>query len=190
MSDQQSSLEISGSLFKFLASLFKKHGVHGVLVGGYALVANKVQRMTFDIDFMITENDCKTIELDLIEAGYSLFNRQEAFVQFKTDKLGLRDLDFLIGDRHTVEMLIAEGKTISIVGETFAVPSPKHLIAMKLHSIAGNQKRELKDFPDVVQLMLANGINPLDGAIRKMFEKNNQMDLYQRVVAATGVRNG
>ena len=30
---------------------------------------------------------------------------------------------------------------------------------MKLHSIAGNSKRELKDFPDIVQLMKANAID-------------------------------
>ena len=161
-----------------------------VLVGGYALIVNKVQRMTFDIDFIVTAVDCSRIEPDIIKAGYSIFNRQDSFVQFKSEKHGLRDIDFLISDQLTVERLIAHGKKVSIAGETFVVPSLKHLITMKLHSIAGNKKRELKDFPDVVQLMTANAIDPTKGDIKEMFRKYNLMDLYERVVEAVGVRNG
>ena len=49
--------EDRASIFSFLASLFIEHGVRSVLVGGYALIANNVQRMTFDIDFSITADD-------------------------------------------------------------------------------------------------------------------------------------
>jgi hypothetical protein len=190
MEEPNLSHEISGSLFTFISSVFKKHGVRAVLVGGYALIANKVQRMTFDIDFMITADDCAAIEPELLQAGYSLFNRQDAFVQFKAEKQALRDLDFLIGDRHTLDILIAEGKKVSIAGESFSVPSPLHLIAMKLHSMSGNRKRELKDFPDVVQLLTANAINPLDERVKKLFETYKVGDLYNRVITLTGAHNG
>jgi hypothetical protein len=182
--------EIQGSVFKFLSSLFTRHKVQCVLVGGYALIVNKVQRMTFDVDFIVTAADCSRIEPDIIKAGYSVFNRQESFIQFKSEKLGLRDIDFLIGDRQTLEGLITQGKKVVIAGEPFIVPSPEHLIAMKLHSIAGNRKRELKDFPDVVQLMIANAIDPAKADVKEMFGKYNVMDLYERVVAAIGVSNG
>ena len=49
-----------------------KHHVKVVLVGGYALIANKVQRMTFDIDFILTLEDLKKklnkakVELEVI----------------------------------------------------------------------------------------------------------------------------
>jgi D-arabinose 1-dehydrogenase-like Zn-dependent alcohol dehydrogenase len=103
-------------------------------------------------------------------------------VQFRGGKQGLRDIDFLIGDQQTVETLISQGKAVTIAGEHFIVPSPQHLIAMKLQLIAGNKMRELKDFPDVVQLISANGINPKDENIRTLFEKNALMELYQKII--------
>lgn len=174
--------EPGGSIFEFLFAAFEKHNVRAVLVGGYSLIANKVQRMTFDIDFMVTLEDCGKIEPELLAAGYSVFNRQSAFVQFKCENPGFRDLDFLIGDRQTIDQLASEGKTIRIAGKPFIVPSPKHLIAMKLHSIAGNRKREIKDFPDIVQLMKANGIDPASDEIKNLFRKYDLMDLYNRIL--------
>jgi hypothetical protein len=190
MATSSFQLDIEGSIFKFLSSLFARHEVKSVLVGGYALIVNKVQRMTFDVDFMITADDCSRIEPDIIKAGYSVFNRQKSFIQFKSEKQGLRDIDFLICDRQTLERLITHGKKAVIAGEPFIVPSLEHLIAMKLHSIAGNRKREIKDFPDVVQLMIANAIDPEKNDIKEMFKKYNVMDVYEKVVAAIGVRNG
>jgi hypothetical protein len=181
---------IEGSIFKFLSSVFKKHDVQEVLVGGYALIAHKVQRSTFDIDFMITREAAIKIEPDLINAGYVVQNRQEAFIQFKSGNPGIRDIDFLIGDYHTVKMLIANGKKVMIAGESFIIPSPEHLIEMKLHSITGNKMRELKDFPDIVQLMKANAIDPLDEKIKKMFEKYKASGFYKKVIDAVGTKNG
>jgi hypothetical protein len=130
----------------------------------------------------VSASDCRKVEQELLIVGYTVCNRQEAFVQFRGGKQGLRDIDFLIGDRQTVETLIRMGKAVTIAGEEFIVPSLQHLIAMKLHSIAGNKMRELKDFPDVVQLISANGICPKDENIRTLFEKNGLMELYQKLI--------
>lgn len=177
------------SLFQVVSALFVKHRVRAVLVGGYALIANKVQRMTFDIDFMMTDSDYSRIEKELLEMGYSVMNRQDAFVQLKAGKKGLRDLDFLMSDSNTIENLISEGRKITIAGEPFFVPSPMHLIEMKLHSVANNRNREFKDFPDVVQLIRMNGIDPKETRLRAMFAKYHLMDLHHRVLQAFQDRN-
>jgi hypothetical protein len=190
MAEMNDSVKIEGSLFKFIGSLFKKHDIRGVLVGGYALIANKVQRTTFDIDFMVTAADCGKIEPDLIKSGYCIFNRQDAFVQFRSTVPGLRDIDFLIGDPHTVETIIRQGKSIGIAGELFAIPSALHLIEMKLHSIAGNKRRELKDFPDIVQLLTANGIDPAEKHIEELFTRYHLQDLYKRLMTIAGGNHG
>lgn len=187
MKDSDQSSKIEGSIFSFLSSLLDKHNVHAVLVGGYSLIANKVQRMTFDIDFIMTAPECKRIEQDLIATGYSVLSRQDAFVQFKSERSGYRDLDILLGDKQTIDQLISQGKQILIAGEKFIVPSPKHLIAMKLHSISGNRKRELKDFPDIVALMSANAIDPYDEDIIEMFKKYGLMNLHKRIIGTRGI---
>lgn len=183
-------LKVDGSIFKFIAALFKKHRVSAILVGGYALIANNVQRMTFDIDCMVTLSDLEKMEPDILGAGYSVFSRQDAFVQFRSMVPGLRDIDFLIGDRHTVDTIISGGKQVTIAGESFVVPSPLHLIAMKLHSIAGNKMREIKDLPDIVQLLKANAIDLTDGRVRELFDKYKLIEIYNRLIAVPGGYDG
>jgi hypothetical protein len=181
---------MQGSIFKCLADILKHHSIPPLLVGGYAAVANKIQRMTFDIDLMMTAEDYWKIEADLTQAGYEVKKRQDAFIQLKSGKPGMRDLDFLIGDKGTIGKLMAQGKEISLGDETFVVPSPLHLIAMKLHSISGNPKREVKDLPDVIQLMAANGINPQSQDVRAMFTRYKVTHLYDRVVKSVRTDHG
>jgi len=170
-----------GSIFSFLSSIFKKCDVNAVLVGGYALIANKVQRMTFDIDFIITAEDLRKIEQELIASGYSVVNRQDAFVQFKSEFPGYKDLDFLVADFATIEKLKTSGKQFSIAGNSFIVPAPIHLIAMKLHSISGNSARELKDLPDIAQLLELPELQEKKMEIRELFVKYNLIHLLERL---------
>lgn len=176
--------QISGSIFKVLASIFKKHSIRAILVGGYAVISYKIQRTTFDIDFFLTSDDFKKIEADLFALGYSVFNETDAFVQLRGNKQGLRDLDFLLGDGQTVQGLLSKGRTITIAGKSFTVPSPHHLIAMKLHSLAGNSYRELKDFPDIVQIIIVNKIDPGSDETKGLFNKYHAMEIYERVIKA------
>lgn len=146
--------------------------------------AYKIQRMTFDVDFMLTKEDCEKIEPDILSLGYSIFNRTAAFVQYKSERAGLRDLDLLIGDKNTVDRLLEQGREVSIAGEKFVVPSAVHLIEMKLHAMSGNKKREIKDLPDVIQLLAVNNIDQESGDIKKLFVKYSAMELYERIVKA------
>jgi hypothetical protein len=180
----KTELPLTGSIFKVLASIFNKHSVRPILVGGYAVISYKIQRTTFDIDFFVTLEDFSKIESDIFSLGYSVFNKTEAFVQLRGEKQGLRDLDFLLGDPATVEGLIRNGRNVTIAGELFIVPSPLHLIAMKLHSLAGNSYRELKDFPDIVQILAVNTIDPQKDDVKKVFEKYHALEIYERVIKA------
>ena len=185
--NKKDSNGIQGSIFEFLSTVFKKNSVQAVLVGGYALNVNNVQRMTFDIDFMITASDCSKIEQDFLKAGYSVFSRQDSFLQFRGEKPGLRDIDLLICDEHTLHQLITGGREVTIAKERFIVASVNHLIAMKLHAIAENQERELKDFPDIVELIAANNIDPAENNIKMMFQKYKLMNLYKKVIRREGM---
>jgi hypothetical protein len=103
---------------------------------------------------------------------------------------GVRDLDFLIGDQHTIDIIIAKGKEITIKGELFIVPCPLHLIEMKLHSIANNKMREIKDLPDIAQLLKANAIDPKDARVKEMFDKYKLAEIYKRIIISLGDGHG
>jgi hypothetical protein len=57
---------------------------------------------------------------------------------------------------------------------------------MKLHSIAGNRERVLKDFPDIIQLLSANGIDARKDDAKELFEKYGTPELYARALDALG----
>lgn len=175
-------MQVEKSIFKIISALFKKHNIEPVLVGGYALIANKVQRMTFDIDFLVTELNYNKIEKDFFKLGYSIFHQQEAFIQLKSNKTNFRDIDFLISDQKTIDIIISQGSKQYISDEEFIVPSPKHLIEMKLHSMSYNKNREQKDLPDIIQLLIMNNIDPRESDIQKLFNKYKLPELYDKVI--------
>jgi hypothetical protein len=174
-----------GSIFVLLASIFKKHSVSPVLIGGYAFIASKVQRTTFDIDFMVTAEDEARIEPDIISAGYSVRQRKGACVQFKAGKPGFRDLDILTTDKDTLQKLVENGRPVSIAGEMFIIPSPMHLIAMKLHAISNNPERERKDLLDIIQLIEMNFIDLQSGEVLELFRKYGLDRLYTQLPRAS-----
>lgn len=171
MKKESASNNRQGSIFTLLASIFRKQGIKPVLIGGYALIANKVQRTTFDIDFIVTSEDAAKLEPAILGKGYSVRSREGAFVQFKAEKPGLRDLDLLLTDKNTFCQLVEEGGEVSIAGETFLIPCPKHLIALKLHAISNNPEREKKDMLDILNLIKMNAMDPRSDDIRGLFKK-------------------
>lgn len=174
------------SIFNILYEIFNKHNVQVVLIGGYALIASKIHRMTFDVDFMITKEDSIKIKSDIINLGYSVINDESAFLQLKSKKMGLRDLDFILVDDYTIKAIIDDGKEVIIAGENFIIPCPIHIISMKLHAISQNKKRMNKDFLDIVELITLNNINPQEDSLKKLFEKFNVLNLYKRLLETIG----
>ncbi len=175
-------MPVQGSIFKFIAEIFKRNNIQVLLVGGYALNAYKVQRMTFDIDFITTAEGYARIQKDLAFAGYEVFHQSDAFVQLRGNQPGLRDLDFLLTDEQTISRLITDGTSTQIAGEIFKVPSPIHLIAMKLHSISSNSQREIKDSQDIIQLIKACNLDHESSIITELFKKYNLMSLYEKSI--------
>jgi hypothetical protein len=172
------------STFSELGLIFKKKSVTPVLVGGYAAASYGIQRMTFDIDFMITLPDYETVESDLLDMGYSVFNRSDAFVQLKAKPVELRDIDFLISDIKTITAIKQYGRQSEIAGVKFIVPSAMHLIAMKIHAIVCDNGRELKDSLDIVQMIKLEGIDPKKQEIKALFDRYNALELYEKIVKA------
>ncbi|MBN1129959.1 MAG: hypothetical protein JXA71_13280 [Chitinispirillaceae bacterium] len=114
------------------------------------MIAHKIQRMTFDIDFILTLEDCRKIEPEIVALGYSILSRTDAFVQFKAEKPGLRDLDFLISDVITVEKLRTQGQKISIAGRSTAVTFPvfkKEMLPPSLRSVDEINSWIEQDYP-------------------------------------------
>lgn len=171
-----------GSIFTWLGRLFKERSITPILVGGYAVLAYKIERSTFDIDFMLTIEQWIKIEKDMLAAGYSFISKTDSFIQLKNTQQELRDIDFILCDNDTFSKIVKDAKTTTIAGLNFLLASPLHLIAMKLHAISQNPNREFKDFNDIIQLIAINRIDIKNKEVETLFAKYSANKLYQRLL--------
>lgn len=170
------------SIFQILKEITSKHNVDCLLIGGYAVNSHKVSRHTADIDFMITRENYNCIKEELFKIGYSVLNEQNVFAQL-TNVMGYRDLDFMFAESGTIKMLLENACVTTIGGQQFFVPSVSHLIALKLHSIRYNSHREFIDFPDIINLIDANGVNIDSPDFVALCKKFGTDELYEKIRA-------
>jgi predicted nucleotidyltransferase len=172
---------MTANVFDFLSKELGRKKIPCVLIGGFAVNHYKVSRQTADVDFLIKEEDLKKIETALVKAGYKTKDERKPFVRFKSDKPAQMDVDFMFVDANTLNEILRGGQKVRIAGNTFTVPSLDHLIALKLHSIKHNKKRELKDLPDIINLIKQNGVDVKKSSLRNLCVKYGTDELYRKI---------
>ena len=63
------------------------------------------------------------------------------------------DIDILLIDESTMQVMLSKSKEHQLQGIAFQVPSLLHLIALKLHAILNNPKRKNRDLADIQNLL-------------------------------------
>ena len=89
------------------------------------------------------------------------------------------------GDEETLKKISEEGKETKISGLLFKVPSLLHLIALKLHAIKQDPRRELQDLQDITELIRRNKINVKMPAFRDLCLKHGSERLYNMIIQYT-----
>lgn len=171
------------NIFHLISKISEKKGIDYVLIGGFAVNYYKVTRQTADVDFLITKEDFEKILVLLEKSGYKKDYVHEVFIKLKSDKAYLMDVDFMFVDKETLVKIIKEGKSISIAGEKFIVPSLNNLIALKLHSIKYNPKLRLtKDLPDIINLIRINNVDYKSEGFRELCLRYGTEDIYKKIL--------
>ncbi len=172
--------------FRLIADACKRTVTSVVLIGGQALGAHGYQRLTLDVDFLITEGDFNLLREPLSKAGYREVVRTDVAVKLSSDAEDLIDIDFMFVDTKTFEKIKGEGKEESYDGHPFCVPKLEHLIALKLHAIKQQPKvRELKDLSDIVELIRRNRVDVGSEAFRSTCLNFGTPELYQKILEYT-----
>ncbi|MBI3008667.1 MAG: nucleotidyltransferase family protein [Candidatus Omnitrophica bacterium] len=127
-----------------------------LLIGGHALLALGVARQTLDIDCLMVDSDSGAIHTILTEAGYRETERTENFVRYSHSSIYLMDVDVMLVDRGTFDKMLQRSSVYQVGAINVRIPCLVHLIALKLHAIRNNPKRELKDLGDIVELLRSN----------------------------------
>ena len=130
--------------------------VVALLIGGHALPAFGVARQTIDIDCLMVDSDSKVLYDILTEAGYKETDRTKNFMRYSHSSVYLMDVDVMLVDHGTFDKMLRNSSVYQIGSVSMRVPCLEHLIALKLHAIKNNPKRELRDLADIVELLRNN----------------------------------
>ncbi len=171
------------TVFDLIATEFKKAGIDCVLIGDFAVNAHHYSRSTQDIDFMIDQKDAPKTAQILKNNGFSLFHDHSNFMRWQGSKEYPWVVDLVFTDRATMDKLMAEGLEKEVAGCRMRVPSLEHLLAMKLHALKQEpERRETKDWLDIVQLIEVNKVNVKSDNFRKLCLKVGTPALYKRIL--------
>jgi len=128
-----------------LAASGETEGLETVLVGGNAINLHSYFRTTFDVDLLVRESDSERWLSYFQQHGYASFHRTANFVRlrFVADPAGALPVDLMLVDARTFATIQGDSRRCDIGnGLSLAIPSPLHLIAMKLHALRSPERFE------------------------------------------------
>jgi hypothetical protein len=155
--------------------------------GGHAVNTYCAQRLTFDVDFLVRRDDLPRWTGLLQHEGFTVDYVGPTFVRFNPPYGTEWRLDLMLVNAGTFQKMRAGARPKNLLGIDTLVPSPEHLVALKLHALKhGHPERFEKDFIDVVNLTRAAALDPKSAAFRQLFEQFGTMELYERVLQRLG----
>lgn len=171
-------------IFRLISNIVEETGIRCVLIGGFAVNYYKVARQTADVDFLITEDDFEKILGMLKKEGFEVEYRNEVFAGLSGTEGYIMGLDFMFVEEGTLDKIIKESEVASIGKQQLLVPSVQHLIALKLHAMKHNVKRQYKDLLDIIELIKVNKINATSVEFRELCLKYGSEELYKKILGA------
>jgi hypothetical protein len=140
-----------------LAAIAESEGLQSVLVGGNAVNLYAYRRTTFDVDLLVRESDSQRWLTFFEQHGYQVFHRTANFIRmhFAADAAKALPVDLMLANEDTFHKILAESRRCDVgEGIQLAIPTPLHLIAMKLHALKSHARVEHgADFQDVIHLI-------------------------------------
>jgi hypothetical protein len=142
-----------------------------LIVGGYALAAHGVVRQTIDIDCLIAVEDQAAFDANLVGGGYVLTAQTENFARYAAKTSNLPEIDVLFVDASTFKKLEEASISLRRGNHEFRVPGLGQLIALKLHAIRNESRREGRDLPDIAELLRLNPGRITAGELGELCQK-------------------
>jgi len=169
------------ALLDDLAKAIVVRNLHVLLIGGHALQAYGIVRQTLDIDWITPDEDRDALKEMMIEKDFTLLAQTENFLRFHHQKTGVMDIDVLLVDRKTFQVMYDAGTDYKHGTLQWRIPSPGHLIALKLHAIKNNPRREARDVADILDLIRSSENKVSLEDLCQLCRKYGPEGIYQRI---------
>jgi hypothetical protein len=159
-------------LIERLAREAEKRGVEFLVIGGHAVVHHGYERMTTDVDFLSEQGAREAWRSILGEFGYELAVETPAFEQFSKQEPGWPQVDIMFVNPSTWENLRGESEAKTSRRVVVRVPSPAHMVALKLHAASSPQRSDPeKDWGDIFQLVKRHRLDPDEEAFAGLVKR-------------------
>jgi predicted nucleotidyltransferase len=167
-------------IFDMVGMQLPKAGIEFLMIGGHAVNYYGYSRATIDVDFMIAASDISAVRSVMKDAGFTNISESENVVFFNHPQIPFR-VDFLQVDGSTMKALMVDAESIDYAGQSLRVPSLSNLIAMKLFALKnGSAKREEKDFPDIVNLVMEHELD-VDADLKPLCDKFADEAIFEKL---------
>ena len=167
-----------------LATFATERDLTILVIGAHALAELGVPRQTFDLDLMIADSDRDSLSDILASQGYTTIAETENFQRHSHPEPSHIDVDVLFVDSSTFEKLTTDSTHLS-GNPNLRVPSIPHFIALKLHAILNNPKREARDLGDITELLRANPGSVSPAQLEEICRTHGPEGVYFRLKDAT-----
>ena len=154
-----------------------KRGLDFLLIGGHAVIQHGYQRMTVDVDFLCRADQRREWGEVVERYGYKVYSEANAFTQFAGEP-GWPKVNLMFVDDSTFEKLERE----SVRKGNLHVPSPRHMVALKLHAARSPTRSEPeKDWGDIEALVKLHRLDPEDPDFRDIITRYGGQESLARI---------
>lgn len=160
-------------------------GARWALVGGLALGCYGIVRSTVDLDLLTESWAGDELVAWLERNGWQTLHRASGYSNHLHTEPRLGRIDVVYVAVPTAEKLFALAQVRpGPGGQAVRVPSPEHLVAMKVLAIKNDPSRTFQDLADIRNLLLLPGIDRT--AVAASFARHDLHDHYRQLLATLG----
>ncbi|HET7291007.1 MAG TPA: hypothetical protein VFM88_01155 [Vicinamibacteria bacterium] len=163
-----------------VGDFLQRKGYHHAVAGALALHAYGITRATQDLD-VVTDAAAQGPLVGFLESlGYETLHRSAGYSNHLHGDADLGRVDVIYVDGETSRALFAGAREGVAFGDRrWPVPRPEHLVAMKVHAVKNDPRRELRDLADVEALLRLPGID--QDEVKGYFERAGLVAQYDQL---------
>lgn len=169
-------------LFKDLADEAAAGGLECLVIGGYAVILHGYDRVTADIDLLVSDEHRTEWRTWFNNRGYTILNETKSFIQL-TPTEGAVPVDLMVVTPQTFQKLSSERVSKKIAGVEAMLPKALHIVAIKVHSaISPTRHDKSKDWVDILHLIQICNLDVHSTEFRTTVVRYGGEATYERIL--------
>ena len=177
-----------------LAAAARHERLESLLVSGNAINLLAYSRTTFDVDQLVRESDVERWIYFFAGHGYVIAHRTANFVRirFAVDPAAALPVDLMLADEQTFGKMQTDSRSCDLGRDLrLTIPSPLHLLAMKLHALRNPARFESGiDLQDVKHLIRAAQIDIESPEFQEIAQRYATEEIRSRLLEELGRESG